>query len=746
MTYQDQEAPPAYDQIDEPQLALPQLDLSRDPGSSVLETVSQDQCIAHLKFLATLADLRDSVANVHSLFGIGDPDPAVFKGETDEACARVKEKRWAVYTARAVDRYITWWTNCICPSLQRLMLDDLESSSYNSITEDNRPHSWWQGTMPPIDVLMVWHAHMLNPRAYLEDCLRNGAMAVWSAGFPWEVINSCIDDQTMEYKAGPTAEAYFQQRTGLPWDNLQGSQTKCLDCPRCGQQVSVQWTQAWISLPLSRAFKSSYGFADKEFEKSCRNCNFRINHERLKIDKFRKDVQLLWSSTFPMPGTFCDVRGVPRAATVSDRRQRQSMFPNRLLRAMYDSIYQLTDPQTNECTTMKALRDQLQSQMKNRDVMRKANPDSFLLSLLPEEKVAFRRMMSRYWDNFSPFALDLVGAVIRQGTFVQKMDSIDWLHSPAVRATMDRLIHKYELFFHIMAANPRRMAVPTLDVDLAWHTHQLAPARYFDYSVCKTMQESKVAIFIDHDDKVEEDKLSDGFEWTSKMYKKLTNGEIYSECTCWYCEAIRAPDLRNGPFVSTATFRAREAAAELHSRPDISPHPDKNPHISAHSAVPAETSILHHRSDPRRVMYLKHRSNYEKARRRAEKRDSKKGEKKRSRSPEDRNYAYAMAWGYPIYVPYYAPYTCDPSVHSNAYVTDPNCMSLATAALAGHARVLAEVAPAAAEDLEAAEGVEAVVEGAEVAVEEEGVEGEEEGANRSMASYMSFASTSQQYD
>ncbi|RAL00575.1 uncharacterized protein BO80DRAFT_425395 [Aspergillus ibericus CBS 121593] len=26
-------------------------------------------------------------------------------------------------------------------------------------------------------------------------------------------------------------------------------------------------------------------------------------------------------------------------------------------------------------------------------------------------------MLSRYWDNASPFALDLVGAVIRQGTF-----------------------------------------------------------------------------------------------------------------------------------------------------------------------------------------------------------------------------------------------------------------------------------------------------------------------------------------
>jgi hypothetical protein len=34
--------------------------------------------------------------------------------------------------------------------------------------------------------------------------------------------------------------------------------------------------------------------------------------------------------------------------------------------------------------------------------------------------------------------------------------------------------------------------------------------------------------------------ISDGFAWTSKMYRRATNGGIYSECTCWYCEATRS--------------------------------------------------------------------------------------------------------------------------------------------------------------------------------------------------------------
>jgi len=49
---------------------------------------------------------------------------------------------------------------------------------------------------------------------------------------------------------------------------------------------------------------------------------------------------------------------------------------------------------------------------------------------------------------------------------------------------------------------------------------------------------AQTAQFIDHDDKIEETKLSTAFEWTSKTYQKLYD-ELYSECTCWYCESIR---------------------------------------------------------------------------------------------------------------------------------------------------------------------------------------------------------------
>ncbi|RAL11268.1 uncharacterized protein BO97DRAFT_425587 [Aspergillus homomorphus CBS 101889] len=690
--------PPAYNQLDQSHLALPPLNLTRDAGPPQYTTVASDQCVAHLKLLAALADLRDSVASTRGIFGIQDPDPEIFHPESqeaNEAWARVKEKRWAVYTTRAVDRYAAWWELCAPASIARPGLSNLKNPSYGKITDCDKPLEWLQDNLPPLDVLMVWHAHMLNPRAFLEDCIRHGKMSFWASGLPWEAVNASIDNVSLDYDAGPNAQETFLQKTGHPWDNLEDTSDKSLTCPGCGKQVFVPWTDGGMLLALDDAFEHWHGFADRDFRHSCPHCSYRIDHESLKIAKFCRDIELLVTKDIPMPGTYYNLRGIPEPASDTRRRRQQFNFPNRLLEVVGTDIIDYANPRWNrgQNLTMKTINDYLGAQIQQKEIMYKSNPGSWQTTLHPEEKVAYRRMMSHYWDNSSPLALDLVGAVIRQGTFIQKMDQIDWLHSPTLQSTMDRLIKKYHTFFSIMSQNPRRMAVPTLDVDLAWHTHQLTPARYFAFSTHRTREDSAgQPILIDHDDKVDETKLSDGFEWTSKAYKKLTDGEIYSECTCWYCEAVRAatdspialPPFF--PFSSSTSSRARHAARRLHDRPDISSDPSKNPHVSAHSAVRPQTADNTKTNDSktrgldsREVKFLKLRQDYEKARRRAEKRGSKSKDGKKdpdNKTAVDPVYGYyPLLWGYPVYVPFYAPYSCDPGVHADAYVANPSCMS-----------------------------------------------------------------------
>lgn len=532
-----------------------------------------------------------------------------------------------------------------------------------------------------LDILMIWHSHMLNPRDFLEDCIRYGKMSTWRTGFPFETVDACINGRTLEYVASEETQKLFESQLHLEWDNLHDPPSKEVQCPACQTSVQALWTEGGIGFSVKEAFKSSTGYADNSFQTQCPSCRRTINHDRLKVAKFRQDLSELLTHDRPMPGSIYNMNGIPEGPP---KRANQAVwqnmtFPSRLMQAVGSSLLAFTDARLDRCKSINDLRSQLEINIRDRKLSTKGIQGSFLGRVQPAEKVHFRRMMSHYWDNSSPFALDLVGAVIRQGTFVQKMDNIDWLHSPTIMETAERLVQKYKVFMDIMHQNPRNMAVPTLDVDLAWHTHQLSPKNYYKYTTKPISAGFRT--FIDHDDKVDENKLSEGFEWTSKMYRRATNGGIYSECTCWYCEATRAPDLYDRIISVGSARSARDNVDSLHTRPDISSDPEKNPHISAHNAVRPTL-------DPTRDPLLKNLQkfrllrNYEKAARRAEKRGRPRSD---SRSTADGRYepAYYMplVWGYPLYVPYYGPYMCDPGISADAYACNPSCMNVAAGAI-----------------------------------------------------------------
>jgi hypothetical protein len=239
---------------------------------------------------------------------------------------------------------------------------------------------------------------------------------------------------------------------------------------------------------------------------------------------------------FPMRGTILTPStGMTDGPTAENWDNRFNTFPNRLakLGILGDVRAIMRKPQP----TMDDVKKAIEGAIQNKEVVKKVNTKTVSGKevtgngvLSKQEKMAVRKMMSCYWDNSSIFSLELRSAVVRQSVFVDKMYTIDWLHSPNARQTMDRLIEKYARFMKIIAEYPKKLAVPTLDVDLGWHTHQLSSKSYYDYSVKKCRK------FVNHDDKLEEDTLAEGFEWTSKQYQKMFR-DVYSECTCWYCES-----------------------------------------------------------------------------------------------------------------------------------------------------------------------------------------------------------------
>ncbi|KDO28646.1 hypothetical protein SPRG_06500 [Saprolegnia parasitica CBS 223.65] len=120
------------------------------------------------------------------------------------------------------------------------------------------------------------------------------------------------------------------------------------------------------------------------------------------------------------------------------------------------------------------------------------------------------------------FSMDLVRGMYRQLSFVTKVcANFDyWMNPTILRAS----IRRYEQFVHLLVHDKKTTKkkglgiVPTIDIDLAWHTHQTHPLAYQKYT-------TKVAKrVLDHDDSVGGSDLHAGYLHTcvawSKLYKQ----------------------------------------------------------------------------------------------------------------------------------------------------------------------------------------------------------------------------------
>jgi len=140
------------------------------------------------------------------------------------------------------------------------------------------------------------------------------------------------------------------------------------------------------------------------------------------------------------------------------------------------------------------------------------------------------RIMSAYSDGNKVFSVNLAGAVLRQGSFIQKMDDLGWTvpsyyDSKDGRVALQHSVTRYHAFLDLMTSSPMTFFVPTLDIDLAWHTHQLRAKQY--RQDCSTY----VGRYVDHDDKVEENYLSTAFDATCRAWKARFK-IAYMRCGC----------------------------------------------------------------------------------------------------------------------------------------------------------------------------------------------------------------------
>ncbi|TEA16288.1 Glycine-rich domain-containing protein 1 [Colletotrichum sidae] len=151
------------------------------------------------------------------------------------------------------------------------------------------------------------------------------------------------------------------------------------------------------------------------------------------------------------------------------------------------------------------------------------------------------------------FSYDLAAAINRQFDFSTKMSRYAWLRSPTAEATLAQSVERYRNFFRLIAAHPGKVMVPTLDVDLVWHTHQLSPQRYRVYS------KKTAGRLVDHDDDISSETLHELSADMQQLWRDEFGSE-YHVCLCWTCEADRA---RVGPQLVDERLCAEERQREL---------------------------------------------------------------------------------------------------------------------------------------------------------------------------------------
>ncbi|RPA72289.1 hypothetical protein BJ508DRAFT_76431 [Ascobolus immersus RN42] len=199
----------------------------------------------HLELLGCIAELRRKVENCSdSDFALGLN--AIFLSQHEHTADQLRLERWKRFLVIAAARWEVWfkaWGAGGC--------------------------EWSTSTIPPLEVLAIWHAFLLNPRCYRQYC--NGVFGeelgetVWAASaFRWRIIHDLIDNYTFTYHHPSAARRSFEAMTAHPADifaqltastvDLTTAYTYTVYMPANGKHLlrttSYLWPKTTFSTPL----------------------------------------------------------------------------------------------------------------------------------------------------------------------------------------------------------------------------------------------------------------------------------------------------------------------------------------------------------------------------------------------------------------------------------------------------------------------------------------------------------------
>ena len=121
---------------------------------------------------------------------------------------------------------------------------------------------------------------------------------------------------------------------------------------------------------------------------------------------------------------------------------------------------------------------------------------------------------------WSDLSIDLIAAAIRQREFAIKITGLE-CNSLDTPIGLQNACSRYHRFLRLLNPGPPEMRIPTLDIDLCWHTHQLLPILYREWCV------ENLGRPINHDDTIAKGDLKEALRETSLAWLKAY-GEPYT--------------------------------------------------------------------------------------------------------------------------------------------------------------------------------------------------------------------------
>jgi len=145
-------------------------------SESVTAFPDPDRCLAHLKLLAAFHNLKEDVGYTDGLFGLWDAR-CEMASKRDKALAKTREKRWALFIARAVERFEAWWINSLCAqeTSKRLEQKDMRSDnlSFMEFMKRGIAQKWTTDMLPPLGTHLSYFMSGVCAE-YLQMCLWYG--------------------------------------------------------------------------------------------------------------------------------------------------------------------------------------------------------------------------------------------------------------------------------------------------------------------------------------------------------------------------------------------------------------------------------------------------------------------------------------------------------------------------------------------------------------------------------------------